>query len=309
MNTQIFSIYLLPITLAFITLGMGLSLTIRDFKNIFLQPKAVILGLVCQMIVLPIFALVIAQFSGLSDELKVGIVIIAACPGGAVSNLITHLLKGNVALSVSMTSVNSFITIFTIPTIVSIALHYFIGDSKEITMDFWGTFLRVLLITVIPCLVGIIIHQQHKLFAESLERPLKIIMPVLLALVMMGSIFIDKKENTVPITFNEYLTVIVPCLILNMGGMFIGFFASKVFGLRKKNQITIAIEVGLQNTGLAIFVAVSLLGNQHMAIPASVYALFTFFSAAAFGFIVNRKEIMKKNPQAKSTPEAAKETV
>ena len=177
-------------------------------------------------------------------------------------------------------------------------------------MDFWDTFLRVLFITVIPCLVGVIIHHQRKAFAESLERPLKVVMPVLLALVMMGSIFIDKKENTVPITLHEYLTVIVPCLILNFGGMFIGFFTSKVFGLRKKNQITIAIEVGLQNTGLAIFVAVSLLKNQHMAIPASVYALFTFFSAAAFGFIVNRKEIMKKNPKAnKPAPETPKETV
>lgn len=310
MDTQIFSTYLLPITLAMIMLGMGLSLTTRDFKNIFLHPKAVILGLLCQMIILPLFALLVAQLSGLSNELKVGIVIIAACPGGAVSNLITHLLKGNVALSVSMTTVNSFVTIFTIPTIVSLSLHYFIGDSKEIAIDFWGTLLRVLLITVIPCLVGIIIHQQHKLFAESLERPLKLIMPITLALMMIGSIFLEKKENDIPITFHEYLTVIIPCLVLNLGGMFIGFYAAKAFGLTKKNQITIAIEVGLQNTGLAIFVATSLLGNQRMAIPAAVYALFTFFSAAIFGFLVNRKEIMKKPPQKpQSAPEAAKETV
>lgn len=185
METQIFSNYLLPITLALIMLGMGLSLTTRDFRNIFMHPKAVILGLVSQMIVLPLFAMLIAQFSGLSDELKVGLVLIAACPGGAVSNLITHLLKGNVALSVSMTTVNSFITIFTIPAIVGIALHYFIGDSKEITLDFWATFIRVLLITVLPCVVGVIIHQQHKLFAESLEKPLKLIMPISLALMMV----------------------------------------------------------------------------------------------------------------------------
>lgn len=298
MDTHIFSNYLLPITLALIMLGMGLSLTTRDFRNIFLHPKAVILGLVSQMIVLPLFAMLVAQFSGLSDELKVGIVLIAACPGGAVSNLITHLLKGNVALSVSMTTVNSFITIFTIPAIVGLALHYFIGDSKEISLDFWGTFIRVLLITVLPCVVGVIIHQQHKLFAESLERPLKVIMPISLALMMVGSIFLEKKENVVPITFHEYLTVIIPCLILNIGGMFIGFYIAKAFGLLKKNQITIAIEVGLQNTGLAIFVATSLLHNQRMAIPSAVYALFTFFSAAIFGFLVNKEEIMKKPPQS-----------
>lgn len=298
METQIFSTYLLPLTLALIMLGMGLSLTTRDFRNIFMHPKAVILGLVSQMIVLPLFAILVAQFSGLSDELKVGLVLIAACPGGAVSNLITHLLKGNVALSVSMTTVNSFITIFTIPAIVGIALHYFIGDSKEITLDFWATFIRVLLITVLPCVVGVIIHQQHKLFAESLEKPLKLIMPISLALMMIGSIFLEKKENVVPITFQEYLTVIIPCLILNLGGMFIGFYIAKAFGLIKKNQITIAIEVGLQNTGLAIFVATSLLHNQRMAIPSAVYALFTFFSAAIFGFLVNKEEIMKKPPKS-----------
>lgn len=297
METQIFSNYLLPLTLALIMLGMGLSLTTRDFRNIFMHPKAVILGLVSQMIVLPLFAMLIAQFSGLSDELKVGLVLIAACPGGAVSNLITHLLKGNVALSVSMTTVNSFITIFTIPAIVGIALHYFIGDSKEISLNFWATFIRVLLITVLPCVVGVIIHQQHKLFAESLEKPLKLIMPISLALMMVGSIFLEKKENVVPITFQEYLTVIIPCLILNLGGMFIGFYIAKAFGLIKKNQITIAIEVGLQNTGLAIFVATSLLHNQRMAIPSAVYALFTFFSAAIFGFLVNKEEIMKKLPK------------
>ena len=298
METHIFSNYLLPITLALIMLGMGLSLTTRDFRNIFMHPKAVILGLVSQMIVLPLFAMLVAQFSGLSDELKVGLVLIAACPGGAVSNLITHLLKGNVALSVSMTTVNSFITIFTIPAIVGIALHYFIGDSKEITLDFWATFIRVLLITVLPCVVGVIVHQQHKLFAESLEKPLKLIMPISLALMMIGSIFLEKKENVVPITFQEYLTVIIPCLILNFGGMFIGFYIAKAFGLIKKNQITIAIEVGLQNTGLAIFVATSLLHNQRMAIPSAVYALFTFFSAAIFGFLVNKEEIMKKPPKS-----------
>lgn len=283
-------------------LGMGLSLTMRDFRNIFLQPKAVILGLLSQMIILPLFAMLVAQLSGLSDELKVGLVLIAACPGGAVSNLITHLLKGNVALSVSMTTVNSFITIFTIPAIVGIALHYFIGDSKEIALDFWGTLIRVLLITVLPCVVGVIIHQQHKLFAESLEKPLRVIMPISLALMMIGSIFLEKKENAVPITFHEYLTVIIPCLILNLGGMFIGYYIAKAFGLIKKNQITIAVEVGLQNTGLAIFVATSLLENQRMAIPSAVYALFTFFSAAIFGFLVNKEEIMKKPPRK---PQAA----
>ncbi|MEM7037246.1 MAG: bile acid:sodium symporter family protein, partial [Bacteroidota bacterium] len=194
-ETNFFSTYFLPGTLALIMLGMGMSLTIQDFRNIFSEPKAVITGLICQMILLPLIAIGIAQMSGLSPEMQVGLVLISACPGGAVSNLISYLLKGNVALSVSMTSINSFLTILTIPLIVNVALGIFQGQSTSLSMPFWDTVLQVLLITVIPCVLGIFIRQNWAKFALRTERPLKIAMPILLAVAMSAAIFLEKKQG------------------------------------------------------------------------------------------------------------------
>lgn len=296
LETNFFSTYLLPGVLAIIMLGMGLSLTGKDFRNIFLQPKAVITGLISQMVLLPAVAIGIAMVSGLPAEMQVGIVLIAACPGGAVSNLISYLLKGNVALSVSMTSINSFLVIFTIPTIVNIALGTFMGTETDLVMPFWDTVLQVLLITVIPCVIGIFIRYQSERLAKQLERPLKVAMPIMLALAMLAAIFLEKKEG-VTITTGQYLEVLPWALLLNLVGMFGGLGIAKVLRLDQPKSLTIGLEVGLQNSGLAIAVATSasLLGNPELAIPASTYALFSFFTAVAFGLIVNRKEVRLKD--------------
>ncbi len=288
---MIISTYILPSVLAFIMFGMGLSLTARDFKNIALHPKSIFLGLFCQMLLLPLIAILIALAAGmigLSPELQVGIVLIAACPGGAVSNLITYLLEGNVALSVSLTTINSFLVIFSIPLTVSLALMLFLDAGQtEINLPFWDTLLQILLITVIPCVLGIYIQHKSPRWAQAVEKPLKYLMPVLLALAMLGAIFWENGDAK-SVSVLDYAEVAIFVLILNVAGMALGFFAAKWQGLNKDNQITIAIEVGLQNTGLAITVATSelFLGSQTMAIPASIYALFTFFSAVIFGLIV-----------------------
>ncbi len=292
------STYILPAVLALIMLGMGLSLTSQDFRNILLHPRQVFVGLICQMLLLPAIAIGIAYgagWAGLPPELQVGIVLIAACPGGAVSNLITYLLNGNVALSVSLTTLNSFLVIFSIPSVVKIALAIFMGSgSKDIVLPFWDTVLQILLMTVIPCIVGIYIRSKSPRWAAALEQPLKYAMPILLALAMLGAIFLENGDaHTVSIL--DYAGVSFFVLILNVVGMFLGYYVAYWQKLGKDNQITIAIEVGLQNTGLAITVATSamFLGSQVMAIPASIYALFTFFSAIIFGLMV--KPALVKN--------------
>jgi len=292
LETNFFSTYFLPGTLALIMLGMGLSLTGKDFGNIFLQPKAVITGLVSQMILLPLFAFGIAQISGLRTELQVGLVLISACPGGATSNLISYLLKGNVALSVSMTSINSFLVIFTIPTIVGLAITEFLGTSSTLEMPFWSTVFNILIITVIPCVLGIVIRAKRESWALRLEPRLKVIMPVMLALAMLAAIFLDKPTGDT-ISGKEYLNVLPWALLLNAGSMVGGWLIAKALRMDQPKQLTIGLEVGLQNSGLAIAVATSatLLNNSEFAIPASTYALFSFFTAIIFGLIVNRKEV------------------
>ena len=188
---SLFSEYFLPVTLAIITLGMGLSLTDRDFRNIFLQPKAVITGLCCQMILLPVIAFLIARSIQIDPLFKVGLMIIAACPGGATSNLITYLLRGNVALSISMTAINSLITLVTIPVVVTLSLEVFIHQDTAIKLNVGETIIKVFLITILPAFAGTRIRKWRSEFADRLERPLRIIMPLLLLVIYAGVIFID----------------------------------------------------------------------------------------------------------------------
>lgn len=287
----IFSSYFLPVTLAIITLGMGLSVTHRDFKNVFYRPRAVLVGIICQIALLPIIAFAIALLTDIDPYFKVGLIIIAACPGGATSNLVTYLLKGNVALSISMTALNSIITLISIPVNVSIALMVFLHTDAEIHLNVGDTILKVFLLTILPAYAGVTIRHRFTAFAEKLNRPLRIILPLILALVYVGVVFIDKGAETV--TRFDFLNLLPLTLLLNASSMILGWWIGRLSYLKKRDSFTIAIEVGLQNSALAIFVASSLLENRVMALVAVVYGSFTFFSTAFIAWGIKR--ISKKN--------------
>ena len=164
----IFSDVFLPVTLAVITMGMGLSLTEKDFQNIFVRPRAVITGLLSQMILLPVLGFIVARFSHIDPYLKVGLMIIAACPGGATSNLITYMLRGNVALSISMTALKSIITLITIPLVVALSLAFFIHQDADIHLRVGDTILNVFLITILPAWFGTRIRKWKPALADRL---------------------------------------------------------------------------------------------------------------------------------------------
>jgi len=281
---SVFSEYFLPVTLAIITLGMGLSLTERDFKNIFLHPKAVIIGLCCQMLLLPIIAWLIARSIHIDPLFKVGLMIIAACPGGATSNLVTYLLRGNVALSISMTALNSLITLITIPLVVGLSLDAFLHEDAAIHMNVGETVLKVFLITILPAYAGTRIRKHIPEFAKGLEKPLRIILPLLLLFVYGGVIFID--QGTGEATQNDFIRIFPYALMLNILAMGSGLLIARLLRLKVLNQFTISIEVGLQNSALAIFVAATLLKSNDMALVPVVYGSFTFFSTLLFGWFV-----------------------
>lgn len=282
----LFSDYFLPITLAVITLGMGLSLTERDFKNIFLQPKAVITGIFSQIIVLPAIAFLVASLTNLDPVFKVGLIIIAACPGGATSNLITYLLTGNIALSISMTALNSLITLITIPIIVHLSLDVFIQQSSDIQLPVGETIIKIFLLTILPAYTGTRIRKWKTKLADKLQRPLKVLLPLLLLVVYMGVIFID--QGTEEATRRDFFKLIPSALSLNFAAMLAGWIFARIVNLGRRNQFTISIEVGLQNSALAIFVASSLLKNQSMALVPVVYGSFTFFTTLLFGWIIKK---------------------
>jgi BASS family bile acid:Na+ symporter len=283
---SLFSEYFLPITLAIITLGMGLSLTDRDFRNIFVQPKAVITGLCCQMILLPLIAFLIARSIQIDPLFKVGLMIIAACPGGATSNLITYLLRGNVALSISMTAINSLITLVTIPLVVTLSLEAFIHEDTAIHLNVGETVIKVFLITLLPAFAGTRVRKNWPRLADGLERPLRIVLPLLLFVVYLGVLFIDQGGQSA--TGSDFLNILPYALLLNFLAMGSGLMVARLIKLGVKNQYTIAIEVGLQNSALAIFVAATLLKSHSMALVPVVYGSFTFFSTLGAGWIIKK---------------------
>lgn len=282
----LFSDIFLPITLGIITLGMGLSLTEKDFRNIFLHPRAVTTGLISQMLLLPLIAFFIARISNIDPLFKVGLMIIAACPGGATSNLVTYILRGNVALSISMTAINSLITLITIPLVVTLSLDFFIHQDANIKLNVGDTMLNVFLITLLPAYIGTRIRKWKPLLADGVERYLKVVLPLLLALIYIGVVFIDREGESA--TMNDFFTIFPYALALHIAAMGTGLLVSRLSGIKARDRMTIAIEVGLQNSALAIFVSATLLKSHSMALVPVVYGAFTFFTTLLFGWIVKK---------------------
>ncbi|MDA3954669.1 MAG: bile acid:sodium symporter family protein [Bacteroidales bacterium] len=267
------STIILALSLIIIMLGMGLSLVIADFKRIIVYPKAIFVGLTNQLIILPLIGFAIAIAFPLKPEIAIGIMILAACPGGPTSNLITHLAKGDLALSVSLTAVSSLITIITIPFIINFALIHFLNEGHIIKLDIVKTIIQIFVIVVIPVGIGMLIRRYKEKFAKKMEKPVRKASGIVLALVIIG-IIIKEKENLIPYIKQAGLVV----LILNVATMLVGYYSAKLFKIIDKRAISISIESGIQNGTLAIMIAVVLLGNSEYAITPAIYSLLMFFT-------------------------------
>ncbi|MBS0011345.1 MAG: bile acid:sodium symporter family protein [Bacteroidales bacterium] len=288
MEASLFSQFILPVTLGLIMINLGLSLHFEDFGLIFSEPKALIAGLLCQMVLLPGIAFAIAAVSGLPAPIKIGIVLISVCPGGATSNLITYLLKGNVALSISLTSINSLLILFTIPGFVLLATKLFMQEEAIVYLPLLPTILKIFLMILLPTLVGILIRFRFPRHAATAEKYMKYITTLLLAVVFLFVILTSHSESDYPMRL--YMRIAPLVLLLNVLGMASGYFCGRWLRFRKPKLITLSIEVGIQNSALAITIASSpvFLDNTTMAVPAVIYGMFTFFNAILFGVIINR---------------------
>ncbi|MBQ4802664.1 bile acid:sodium symporter family protein [Aquimarina sp. MMG015] len=281
------STIVLAASLFIIMLGMGLSLVIDDFKRILIYPKAILVGLANQLIVLPLVGFLLASVLSLKPEIAIGIMILAACPGGATSNLISHLAKGDIALSVTLTAFSSLITIITIPFIVNFSLLYFLSEDQTIQLNVIETIIQILVIIIIPVAIGMIIRKYNESFALKMAKPVKIASALVLALVIVG-ILIKEKDNFI-FYFKEAGLV---ALLLNILTMVIGYYSAKLFRVHQKGAISIGIESGIQNGTLAITVAIAILHNTSFAIAPAVYSLLMFFTGgiAIFFGIRNSKK-------------------
>jgi BASS family bile acid:Na+ symporter len=279
------STIVLASSLIIIMLGMGLSLVADDFKRIIVYPKAIAVGLVNQMIILPLIGFAIAVMFPLAPEIAIGLMILAACPGGPTSNLIAHLAKGDTALSVTLTALSSFITILTIPFIVNFALVHFLKEGQMIRLDVVDSIKNIFIIIIIPIIIGMLIRRYREGFALKMAKPVRIASAIVLALVIIG-IVIKEKENFV----SYFQQAGIVALLLNVSTMIVGYFSAKLFRIKEKRAISISIESGIQNGTLAITVAVVLLGSTEFAIAPAIYSLLMFFTGGVVIFLGLRRD-------------------
>lgn len=274
------STIILASALIIVMLGMGLSLVIDDFKRILLQPKAIIVGLVNQLIFLPLIGYLIAKVLNLPPEIAVGIMILAACPGGPTSNLISHLAKGDLALSVTLTAISSIVTIFTIPFIINWSLVQFYEKGQIIQLDVIDTISKILVIVVVPVGIGMLLRAYKTNFALKMARPVRIASAVVLALVIVG-IVIKEKENFV----SYFQQAGIAAFLLNALSMAVGYYSAKLMNISGKQAISISIESGIQNGTLAITIATVMLASSTLAIAPAVYSLIMFLTGGVLIYI------------------------
>ena len=271
---------ILGASLFIIMFGMGLSLSIDDFKRVFKFPKAVFIGVVNQLVLLPIIGFTIASVLNLEAEIAVGIMILAACPGGATSNLIAHLAKGDTALSVTLTAVSSLITIITIPFIVNFALIQFLSQDQIISIDVIQTIGQLVIIIILPVALGMLVNAKANNFARKMDKTVRIASAFVLGLVIVG-IIIKEKSNVIP----YFQQAGIAALLLNIVTMSMGYLSSRAAKLSIKQSISIAIESGIQNGTLAITIATITLGNTKLAIAGAIYSLIMFFTGTVIVLI------------------------
>jgi BASS family bile acid:Na+ symporter len=284
-EASVLTAVLLPLALFIIMLGMGLGLTVDDFKRVVVEPRAMVLGLLAQLVMLPLVGLGLAIAFPLSPELAVGVMVLAACPGGPTSNLISYLVRGNVALSISLTAISSLVTVFTIPLVVNGAMQFFMGTGSDLQLPFGNTVLQIAVITLVPVSLGMVLHRLAPVGAARLEAGVKWLSLGFLGLIIAG-LLVQERQNVV----DFFVQVGLVTLTLNVVTMALGYAIGLAGRLPIPSRKAIAVEVGIQNGTLAIAVASAptLLNQPTLAIPAAIYSLLMFVTSAVFAVLVRQ---------------------
>ena len=293
MESSFLTAVFLPLALFTVMLGMGLGLTLEDFTRVLLYPKAVVVGLLAQLVLLPILGFILASIFSLSPELAVGVMILAACPGGPTSNLVTYLARGNVALSITLTAISSLITVFTIPLVVNLATGAFMEEVTALQLPFLATVLQIAVITIIPVAIGMALHYYLPQFAARVERGVKWLSLALLGLIIAG-LLVQQRQSVA----GFFAQVGLVTLTLNLAAMALGYLVAGVARLDRPSATAITVEVGIQNGTLAIAIASAptLLNQPNLAIPAAIYSLLMFATGGAFAWWATRRSPRAQTP-------------
>ena len=272
----------LPIALAIVMFGLGLGLTGADFRRVAQRPKAVAVALGCQLVLLPLICFGLVVLADLPALLGIGMMLLAASPGGTTANLFSHLFRGDVALNITLTAVNSVISIVTLPIVTGIAIAYY-DRGDDVSVPF-GEVVKVFAIILVPVAIGMLVRSRNPGFAARMDRPVRALSAVVLAVLVLG-ILIDERENVGDYLADVGLIAAAFCAI----SLVTGYVVPKAVGVVEGQAIACSMEIGVHNGTLAIFVAVEVLESVTISVPAAVYSLLMFPLAAIWGSVVSRR--------------------
>ncbi len=275
----------LTIALGLIMLSLGLSLTIDDFRRVLVYPKAVLIALVCQTLILPLICFAIVIGYSLPPDLAVGLMLRSATPGGITANLFSHVSNGDVALNITLTAINSLLALMTLPLILGLSMHYFLAADQAVPPQF-SKIAQVFVIIVGPVGLGMFLRTRFPALAARMAKPAKVLSGLLLLL--MAALVIDREWSTITLYFATLGGAVLSFNLLSLG---IGYGAGLITRLERRQAIAIGMEVGIHNATIAMAIALSpsILNNPTMAVPAGMYGVLMLFTAAIFGVLVNLK--------------------
>lgn len=272
----------LPIALGIIMFGLGLSLTPEDFRRVARHPRAVAVALACQLLLLPAVCFGLVKLFDLPPLLGVGLMLLAASPGGTSANLFSHLFRGDVALNVTLTAVNSVIAIVSLPVITNLAIaHYGLEDTVSLQ---FGKVVEVFAIVLVPVAVGMLVRRTASRWAQRMDKPVRIGSAVILAVLVAG-ILLDQREDVGEYLADVGLVAAVFCAI----SLVTGYVVPRAAGVRDDQAVASSMEIGVHNATLAIYVAVEVLASTRISVPAAVYSVFMFVFAALWGAAISRR--------------------
>ena len=285
MQSSVLTTTLLPLALGIIMLGLGLALTLADFRRVLSYPRAVAVALGCQMILLPLLCFGLAVAWKLEPAIAVGLMLLAASPGGATANLYSHLSGGDVALNISLTAVNSILALFTLPLVVNLSIGHFLQSGEVVPMQF-GKVLEVFGIVLVPVAIGMLVRHRAPAFADHMDRPVKLA-SVLFLVLIIAAVALRERQTLA----DHFGSVGGPVLAFNLLSLAVGYLVPRLLRVERRQAIAIGLEIGIHNATLAIFIALNVLKNSALSLPPAVYGLLMFFTAAAFGFLVKRSRV------------------
>ena len=273
----------LPAALAVIMFGLGLSLTVDDFVRVTRRPRAAVVALTLQLLVLPAVCFGLVLAAGLEPVLAVGMVLLAASPGGTTANLFSHLFRGDVALNVSLTAVNSLLAVVTLPLVTNLAVAVFDPPGAGgIGLQF-GKTVTVFAIVLVPVALGMLVRRSSPAFADRMDRPVRVLSAVVLALVIVGTVLAE-REDVAGYLREVGLVALAFCVL----SLLLGFAVPRAVGVGHRQAVACAFEIGVHNSTLAIAIAVGVLGSVELAVPAAVYGVLMFPVATLVGWAITR---------------------